>query len=99
MPEAPPTPVKVEQALATAGHRLLLRGPAGSGKSTLLQWLALNSARQSFGAELADWNRCVPFVLRLRSFRTPRGCRCRRTSCPRRGCRWARPTAGSRGSW
>ncbi|MFK0109610.1 NACHT domain-containing protein [Streptomyces sp. NPDC091217] len=73
MPEAPPTPVKVEQALATAGHRLLLRGPAGSGKSTLLQWLALNSARQSFGAELADWNRCVPFVLRLRSFRTPEG--------------------------
>ncbi|MEU9448590.1 NACHT domain-containing protein [Streptomyces sp. NPDC048277] len=73
MPEAPPTPVKVEQALATAGHRLLLRGPAGSGKSTLLQWLALNAARQSFGAELADWNRCVPFVLRLRSFRTPEG--------------------------
>ncbi len=73
MPQEPQTPVKVEQALATAGHRLLLRGPAGSGKSTLLQWLALNAARQSFGPQLADWNRCVPFVLRLRSFHTPDG--------------------------
>ncbi|MGV9453223.1 NACHT domain-containing protein [Streptomyces sp. NPDC003635] len=73
MPQEPQTPVKVEQALATAGHRLLLRGPAGSGKSTLLQWLALNAARQSFGPQLADWNRCVPFVLRLRSFHGPDG--------------------------
>ncbi|UFQ18142.1 MULTISPECIES: NACHT domain-containing protein [Streptomyces] len=62
--------VRVEQALA-GGHRLMLRGAAGSGKSTLVQWLALNAARQSFGPELADWNRCVPFVLRLRSFRLP----------------------------
>ncbi|MGZ2361188.1 NACHT domain-containing protein [Streptomyces sp. 372A] len=59
--------VKVEQCLA-GSERLLLRGPAGSGKSTLVQWLAVNAARQSFGAELADWNRCVPFVLRLRAF-------------------------------
>lgn len=66
------TSVKVEQALADC-DRLLLRGPAGSGKSTLMQWLALNAARQSFGPELADWNRCVPFVLRLRSFNTPEG--------------------------
>ncbi|MYW47254.1 NACHT domain-containing protein [Streptomyces sp. SID161] len=65
-------PVPVEQALAGAG-RLVLRGQAGSGKSTLLQWLALNAARQSFGPGLADWNRCVPFVLRLRSFHTPDG--------------------------
>jgi len=64
------TPVKMEQALVGC-DRLLLRGPAGSGKSTLVQWLALNAARQSFGPELADWNRCVPFVLRLRSFNTP----------------------------
>ncbi|MFI2615523.1 NACHT domain-containing protein [Streptomyces sp. NPDC018584] len=64
--------VRVEQAL-TGGHRLMLRGAAGSGKSTLVQWLALNAARQSFGPELADWNRCVPFVLRLRSFRLPEG--------------------------
>ncbi|WP_455753098.1 NACHT domain-containing protein [Streptomyces bacillaris] len=45
-----------------------MRGPAGSGKSTLVQWLALNAARQSFGDELTGWNRCVPFVLRLRAF-------------------------------
>ncbi|WP_432138224.1 MULTISPECIES: NACHT domain-containing protein [unclassified Streptomyces] len=71
MPEGQ-TSVRVEQALADC-HRLLLRGPAGSGKSTLLQWLALNAARRSFGSELADWNRCVPFVLRLRSFHGPGG--------------------------
>ncbi|MET8344388.1 NACHT domain-containing protein [Streptomyces microflavus] len=59
------TTVGVEQALGER-DRLLLRGPAGSGKSTLVQWLALNAARQTFGGELADWNRCVPFVLRLR---------------------------------
>jgi hypothetical protein len=61
------TVVRAEQALAGCA-RMLLRGPAGSGKSTLLQWLALNAARQTFGPELADWNRCVPFTLRLRSF-------------------------------
>lgn len=59
--------VSVEQALSGT-ERLLLRGPAGSGKSTLVQWLAVNAARQTFGSELADWNRCVPFVLRLRAF-------------------------------
>ncbi|WP_180357441.1 NACHT domain-containing NTPase [Streptomyces sp. TLI_146] len=59
--------VKAEQALAGA-DRLVLRGPAGSGKSTLVQWLALNAARRTFTGELADWNRCVPFVLRLRAF-------------------------------
>ncbi|WP_344074391.1 NACHT domain-containing protein [Streptomyces crystallinus] len=59
--------VKAEQALAGA-DRLVLRGPAGSGKSTLVQWLALNAARRGFTGELADWNRCVPFVLRLRAF-------------------------------
>ncbi|MET9800074.1 NACHT domain-containing protein [Streptomyces sp. NPDC006368] len=59
--------VTAEQALAES-DRVLLRGPAGSGKSTLVQWLALNAARRTFPAELADWNRCVPFVLRLRAF-------------------------------
>ncbi|MFC8626473.1 NACHT domain-containing protein [Streptomyces anulatus] len=63
------TTVRIEQALGER-NRLLLRGPAGSGKSTLVQWLALNAARQSFGDELTDWNRCVPFVLRLRAFTT-----------------------------
>lgn len=61
------TTIRIEQALGEQ-DRLLLRGPAGSGKSTLVQWLALNAARQSFGSELSDWNRCVPFVLRLRAF-------------------------------
>ncbi|WNF26328.1 NACHT domain-containing protein [Streptomyces sp. C11-1] len=61
------TTVRIEQALGER-DRLLLRGPAGSGKSTLVQWLALNAARQTFGSDLADWNRCVPFVLRLRAF-------------------------------
>ncbi|MCB5168110.1 NACHT domain-containing protein [Streptomyces bambusae] len=64
------TPVTAEQALAGSG-RLVLRGPAGSGKSTLVQWLALNAARRSFPRQLRDWNRCVPFVLRLRSFNSP----------------------------
>ncbi|MEU6824326.1 NACHT domain-containing protein [Streptomyces atriruber] len=64
--------VRVERALADC-DRLVLRGAAGAGKSTLVQWLALNAARQSFGPELADWNRCVPFVLRLRSFHLPEG--------------------------
>ncbi|MFJ2094853.1 NACHT domain-containing protein [Streptomyces sp. NPDC087901] len=59
--------VPIEQALSGT-ERLLLRGPAGSGKSTLMQWLAVNAARQTFGGDLADWNRCVPFVLRLRAF-------------------------------
>ncbi|WP_170994641.1 NACHT domain-containing protein [Streptomyces sp. BPSDS2] len=61
------TSIGIEQALGE-WDRLLLRGPAGSGKTTLVQWLALNAARRTFGAELADWNRCVPFVLRLRAF-------------------------------
>ncbi|SFG66838.1 NACHT domain-containing protein [Streptomyces mirabilis] len=72
VPSGTSTPVKVEEALAGC-DRLVLRGPAGSGKSTLVQWLALNAARQSFGPELTDLNRCVPFVLRLRSFHTPDG--------------------------
>lgn len=59
--------IRIEQALGET-DRLLLRGPAGSGKSTLVQWLALNAAGRTFDSELADWNRCVPFVLRLRAF-------------------------------
>ncbi|MER5634761.1 NACHT domain-containing protein [Streptomyces nitrosporeus] len=59
--------MSVEQALAGT-ERMLLRGSAGSGKSTLVQWLALNAARRTFTDGLGDWNRCVPFVLRLRAF-------------------------------
>ncbi len=69
LPDTGSATVSVEQALVGT-DRLLLRGAAGSGKSTLIQWLALNSARRTFGLELADWNRCVPFLLRLRAFTT-----------------------------
>ncbi|MFF4426944.1 NACHT domain-containing protein [Streptomyces sp. NPDC001549] len=61
------TAQRAERALASA-DRILLRGPAGSGKTTLIQWLAVNAARRSFEGDLAPWNACVPFVLRLRSF-------------------------------
>ncbi|MBT2524856.1 NACHT domain-containing protein [Streptomyces sp. ISL-99] len=67
LPHNGPVTVTAEQALSGA-RRVMLRGPAGSGKSTLVQWLALNAARRSFPRELAEWNRSVPFVLRLRSF-------------------------------
>ncbi|MER6518729.1 NACHT domain-containing protein [Streptomyces sp. NPDC060334] len=66
------TPMSTELALG-ASERVLLRGPAGSGKSTLVQWLALNSARRTFGPGLRDWNLLVPFVLPLRSFNSPAG--------------------------
>ncbi|MFD7440141.1 NACHT domain-containing protein [Streptomyces sp. NPDC059909] len=67
LPHTGQATVKAEQMLAAA-DRLVLRGPAGSGKSTLVQWLALNAARRGFDGALADWNRCIPFVLRLRAF-------------------------------
>ncbi|MEU1895909.1 NACHT domain-containing protein [Streptomyces pristinaespiralis] len=67
LPRTGQVAVKAEQILSSA-DRLVLRGPAGSGKSTLVQWLALNAARRSFGKDLEDWNRCVPFLLRLRAF-------------------------------
>ncbi|MFF9014342.1 NACHT domain-containing protein [Streptomyces sp. NPDC014870] len=69
LPHTGTTAVTAEAAFAMT-DRLLLRGSAGSGKSTLVQWLALNAARRSFAGDLADWNRCVPFVLRLRAFTT-----------------------------
>lgn len=67
LPRVGPATLTTEQALAGA-DRLLLRGAAGSGKSTLVQWLAVTAARRGFLPELADLNRCVPFVLRLRAF-------------------------------
>ncbi|MDG4858674.1 NACHT domain-containing protein [Streptomyces sp. T-3] len=72
LPPTMPPMARAEEGLA-GSKRLLLRGGAGSGKSTLVQWLALNAARRSFGPELADWNRCVPFVLQLRSFTASAG--------------------------
>jgi len=59
--------LRAEAALAEA-PRTLLRGDAGSGKTTLLQWLAVTTARSAFSGPLADWNECVPFLVRLRSY-------------------------------
>ncbi|HEU5229140.1 MAG TPA: NACHT domain-containing protein, partial [Ktedonobacteraceae bacterium] len=45
---------------------LLIRGEAGSGKTTLLQWIAVQSAAQSFSPQLQAWNGTIPFYIRLR---------------------------------
>ncbi|MFG2045687.1 NACHT domain-containing protein [Dactylosporangium sp. NPDC048998] len=50
-------------------HRMLfVRGEAGLGKTMLLQWVAVQSARSSFGPDLEDWNATVPFYLALRHY-------------------------------
>ncbi len=49
-------------------QRLMVVGAAGSGKSTFLQWLALCAAQQSFPGLLTDWNRLVPFFIRLHDY-------------------------------
>ncbi|MCO1578854.1 NACHT domain-containing protein [Crossiella sp. SN42] len=52
-----------------AGHpRTFVRGEAGCGKTTLLRWLAVTAARNAFDGDLAAWNGCVPFLVKLRSF-------------------------------
>ncbi|MFV2172563.1 NACHT domain-containing protein [Actinomadura sp. LOL_016] len=64
--EHPMAADRVEAALAD--HRLtLVRGEAGGGKSTLLRWLAVTAARGTFPGPLAEWNGCVPFMIKLRS--------------------------------
>ncbi|MCO1577487.1 NACHT domain-containing protein [Crossiella sp. SN42] len=60
---------RVEAALGGA-DRAFVRGEAGSGKTTLLHWLAVTAARSAFTDQLADWNSCVPFVIRLRGHAT-----------------------------
>ncbi|MFJ9690702.1 NACHT domain-containing protein [Kitasatospora sp. NPDC101183] len=57
---------RAEQALFGL-RRTLVRGLAGSGKTTLLQWLAVSTARGTLPASMEHLNRCVPFVLPLRS--------------------------------
>jgi hypothetical protein len=47
---------------------LLIRGPAGSGKTILLQWIAVNSASQSFKYKLNNLNNTIPFFIRLREY-------------------------------
>ena len=57
--------MSVHQALATS-NRLLVRGRAGSGKTTLLKWVVVQTAAKKLDGPLADWNRLVPFFIRLR---------------------------------
>ncbi|MFI0422833.1 NACHT domain-containing protein [Spongiactinospora sp. 9N601] len=64
--ERKPGNVRIEEALGRS-RLTLLRGEAGSGKSTLLRWLAVTAARGGFTGELAEWNGCVPFMIKLRS--------------------------------
>ncbi|MFD9734975.1 NACHT domain-containing protein [Umezawaea sp. NPDC059074] len=59
--------VPVEAAIG-GESRVLLRGDAGSGKTTLLNWLAVRAAQRKLSGDLAGWNDCVPFVIRLRTF-------------------------------
>jgi hypothetical protein len=58
--------LRVEAALGQA-PLTLIRGEAGSGKTTLLRWLAISAARGAFTADLAEWNGCIPFLVKLRS--------------------------------
>jgi hypothetical protein len=56
---------RVEEVLAS-NNRLFVRGQAGLGKTTLLQWIAVNSARNTFREKMSDWNGTVPFFVPLR---------------------------------
>ncbi|MBP2478247.1 hypothetical protein JOF53_007119 [Crossiella equi] len=62
---------RVESALGSRTRTLVL-GEAGSGKTTLLDWLAVTVARGHCTGQLADWNGCVPFPVRLRAGELPR---------------------------
>ncbi len=59
--------VPADVALA-ASRRLLIRGLAGSGKTTLLLWIAVRAATKTFEGQLAHWNDCIPFYIRLRHY-------------------------------
>ncbi len=59
--------VRVDEALKQ-NKRIVIRGEAGSGKTTLLQWLAVQSAQQSFVETLENWNGAVPFFIQLRRY-------------------------------
>lgn len=59
--------LQIERILRLS-KRTLIRGEAGSGKTTLIAWLAISAARSSLSLGLNDWNECVPFIVKLRSF-------------------------------
>lgn len=50
------------------GKRVMLCGEAGSGKTTLMQWLAVRAAAADFPESLQEWNRLLPFYVRLRDY-------------------------------
>jgi predicted NACHT family NTPase len=51
---------------------VVIAGEAGSGKTTILQWLAVQAAQRSFGVELDEWNKLVPFFIQLRNYASAR---------------------------
>ncbi len=59
--------LQIERVLRLS-RRTLIRGEAGSGKTTLIAWLAISAARSSLSLDLNDWNECIPFIVKLRSF-------------------------------
>tara|TARA_R110000868_G_scaffold32781_1_gene119530 strand:- start:1198 stop:4083 length:2886 start_codon:yes stop_codon:yes gene_type:complete len=59
--------VPVGKAFA-GGKRFLIFGEPGSGKTTLLKWIAVQTAKLNFENELAEWNNCFPFFVRLRRY-------------------------------
>lgn len=73
--DPPSKNLRAEAALGNS-RRTMIRGEAGAGKSTLLRWLAINSAHKAFKQDLAEWNACVPIIVKLREFsdrQLPRG--------------------------
>jgi Leucine-rich repeat (LRR) protein len=59
----------INQILASE-RRIIVRGVAGSGKTTLLRWLAVQIAGQAFRGDLSQWNKTIPFYIRLRKVDT-----------------------------
>ncbi|NIB44805.1 NACHT domain-containing protein [Pseudomaricurvus alkylphenolicus] len=59
--------VTIERALQLS-DRIVIRGAAGSGKTTLLQWLSVNMANMSFGADMNNYNSYLPFFIKVRKY-------------------------------
>ena len=55
----------MEEALANS-RLCAIVGEAGTGKTTLLQWMAVNSAANTFGQRMNSWQNTIPFVIELR---------------------------------
>lgn len=57
----------IESAIAKK-RRIIVQGQAGSGKTTLLQWLAVRASSSDFEPPLSNWNKTIPFFIRLREY-------------------------------